>query len=339
MAMSARIRFRAFFGLSAALLAPLALAQTPGPDPRSPDPRVIERRVTTLEGQMRAVQRQVFPGGDPRFFAPDAPAPPEAGQPGTPAGAPLIDLQARVDALELQQRELTGQVEQLQFRLRQLEEGQTRARADIEFRLDALEGKGTAPATGAATAPGAATAAATPAPSAAGTENRSLPSGSKPAPVRQEPPRPDKTGAEPASPAGDAARPAPDDLEARYRAAFALYEARDYAAAAPALEAFARANPAHPRASNAQYWAGRAVMAQGRHPEAAKLFLAGYQSFPKGQRAAENLLWLGKALTEMKQPKAACQALDQLRTAYPDRLTGVLGAEATKARAAASCSA
>jgi tol-pal system protein YbgF len=302
----------------------MALAQTPPSDPRA-----LDRRVTTLEGQMRAVQRQVFPGGDPRFFAPDTPPEPQATtpQPGSPAGAPLIDLQARVEALETQQRALTGQVEELGFRLRQLQDNQTRARADMEFRLDALEGK-RAPAAGPGPAAAAGRAPLEPEPQASvpaapGRSASATTSGAAPA-----------TGPEKRATTGQATA---EELEARYREAFALYEARDYAAAAPALEAFAKANPSHPRASNAQYWAGRAVMAQGRPADAAKLFLAGYQQFPRGQRAAESLLWLGKALVDMKQPKAACQALDQLRTAYPERLTGTIAAEATRARAAASC--
>jgi tol-pal system protein YbgF len=327
MAMPDLFRFRAIGALAALLMAAAFPAQAQAPA-QAPDPRSIDKRVTTLEGQMRAVQRQVFPGGDPRFFAPEAPAPAavEAEQPGTPAAAPLIELQARVEALEAQQRSLTGQVEELQFRLRQLEEGQAKSRADTEYRLTALEGKGAPPPPEAEKAP--------------------PPAPVKPAPAKPAPARPEPAPAAPlgaaagaATGASTAAKPAVDDLEARYRAAFALYEARDYPAAASALADFAKANPAHPRASNAQYWAGRSVMAEGRYPEAAKLFLAGYQNFPKGQRAAESLLWLGKALTEMKQPKAACQALDQLRTAYPERLTGALLAEATKARAAASCSA
>jgi tol-pal system protein YbgF len=268
--------------------------------------RGVERRVTTLEGQMRAVQRQVFPGGDRRFFAAEetAPQPDPGPAPEAPAPAALFELSQRLDRVEAQQRTLTGQVEELQFRLRQLEQTFERARADSEFRLDTLEGK--PPAGGAAAAaPGPASAAAAPA-------------------------------AAPATPP-EAAVPA--DPEARYLAAYRLYEQRDFVRAHRELEAFARENAKHPRASNAQYWAGRSLMQLSQPAEAAKLFLYGYQSWPKGQRAAESLLWLGRALTEMKQPKAACQALDQLRTAYPERLTGQLAAENSRARAAASCAA
>ncbi len=291
----------------------------------------IDKRVGTLESQMRAVQRQVFPGGDKRFFAPEVTAEPAPAVPlpGSPAVSPLVDLTQRVTTLETQQRQLTGQVEQLQFQMRQLESAMAKLRGDAEFRLDALEGKGPVTA-----GPGAATPAPPPASFVA------PPPGSATA-VRPAPPPTSLPAPSPvpnASPAPNASTASPGDAaEAQYRAGYALYTAGDFAGAAKALNDFATANPRHPRASNAQFWAGRSLLAQGKAPEAAKAFLAGYQKFPRGERAHNSLLWLGKSLTQMNQPKAACQALDQLRTAYPDRLTGQVATDAAAARADARC--
>lgn len=53
------------------------------------------------------------------------------------SAAELID---RIQRMEAQIRSLNGQVEQSQFRVRQLEEQQRRMQADIEFRLNELEG-------------------------------------------------------------------------------------------------------------------------------------------------------------------------------------------------------
>ena len=52
--------------------------------------RQVDKRVGVLESQMRAVQREVFPGGDKRFFAPEVvpDAQPQAPAPGAPATAP-----------------------------------------------------------------------------------------------------------------------------------------------------------------------------------------------------------------------------------------------------------
>src|SRR5688500_11173401 len=102
-----------------------------------------ERRIERLEQELRAVQRRVFPGGAqvaPEIEPQEAPG----GQAGVPASSAVADLTARVDSLEAQLRELTGQVEQNGNRLRQLEEGLTRFRDSAGARLDVLE-RGAAP--------------------------------------------------------------------------------------------------------------------------------------------------------------------------------------------------
>jgi TolA-binding protein len=133
-----------------------------------------------------------------------------------------------------------------------------------------------------------------------------------------------------------------DPLVAQYEAGYALYQKGDYAGAERALKAFAQANPAHPRASNASFWAGRSLMQQQQYGEAARVFYGGYQASPKGQRAHNSLLWLAKALLETKGPKAqkaACDTLDQLAKAFPDRMTGQFAADAAATRAQAQCAA
>ncbi|MFN3371865.1 MAG: hypothetical protein ACK4Z0_10100, partial [Sphingomonadaceae bacterium] len=86
--------------LAALIVSGSAAAQAPA------DTRALDRRVTTLEGQMRAVQRQVFPGGDKRFFAPEIVAPEPAAPvgAGTAGASPLVELTQRVTTLETQQR-------------------------------------------------------------------------------------------------------------------------------------------------------------------------------------------------------------------------------------------
>jgi tol-pal system protein YbgF len=279
--------------------------------PASAQDERIDKRVGTLETQMRAVQRKVFPGGDPRYFTPEIA--PESSAPvepvGTPSSSALADLTARVDALERQQRTLTGQVEESQFKLRQLDEALTKFRGDTEFRLTAVEGPKTA-----VPAPDAPAAAET-AP-----------------PVRA----PAKSPARPPAPA--AAEPAAS-VEDTWRAAYALYVAKDYPRAEAAMQDFLTNNPKATRASNAQYWLGRSYMAHDSYAQAAKAFLDGYQKYPKGDRAPDSLLWLGNALTALKKPDQACRSLNELDSVYADKLTPALKAAAAKARKDAKCDA
>lgn len=81
----------------------------------------LNSRVSRVERELRAVQRKVFPGGQP--LEPEIATPAPVSTPsGTPASSPIADLTARLDAIEAQIRSITGQAEQNGYRLRQLEE-------------------------------------------------------------------------------------------------------------------------------------------------------------------------------------------------------------------------
>lgn len=283
------------------LILALLLASTPLAAQTASDP-VLGKRVGTLEKQMQAVQRKVFPGADPKYFTPEiAPeAAPPAAPVGTPAGSAVADLTARVDALEGQLRTITGQVEENQFKLRQLDEAMTKLRGDTEFRLNALEGRGAAPA---GTVPGT-----------------------------------DAPTAEAAAPT-PAAKPVALTPDAQWTAAYKFYTAKDYPGAVTAMTDFLTANPKSPLASKAQYWLGRTYMEQGAHAQAAKAFLDGYQKYPKGDRAPDSLLWLGNALAALKKPDQACRAYNELQSVYAEKLTPALKSQATKARKDAKCDA
>lgn len=281
--------------LLAAAVAGPAHAQNSGP---SLDPVKVERRVGALESQMRAVQRKVFPGGDPKLFAPDitpsaAPAPEPVG---VPATSQISDLSQRVDALEQQLRTLTGQVETLQFKQRQLDEGQAKLRGDIEFRLTQLEaGKGPAAAT-------------PPADALPVTEAPRLAKGAKAA--LEAKPKPD-------------ARPEPKaaTADAAWKSAYAKVLNKDWATAAPAMTAFLADWPNSPRLAQAQYWLGRAQLEQKNNAEAARAFLDGYTNYRQSPRAADSLLGLAKALQGLKKPKDSCRVLGQLNDEYGEKLS------------------
>lgn len=90
--------------------------------PAAAQNNMVDKRVERLEKEMRAVQRKVFPGSDGKFFEPDIK--PDATGPVTPSNttSAVSDLITRVDALERSLANLTGQVEQNGFRLKQLED-------------------------------------------------------------------------------------------------------------------------------------------------------------------------------------------------------------------------
>lgn len=327
------------------------------------DPATTAKRVGKLESEMRAVQRKVFPGGDPKFFTPDissAPVATPVEPSGNPASAPINDLTARVDVLERQLRTLTGQVEENQNALKQLDTTMTKLRGDTEFRLTKLEGgtPGTSNDGGAGTVSnpaaggfGGAGAPSTAGSTAAGT-NATDGGGTSGSPAAADSPAAGagkfrgsagvstaKAGAKVTAAGGKAPAKPPtgDPVEAAWRAAYAHYTAKDYDAAETGFTDFLANNPKSSHASAAQYLLGRSYAAQSSSAQAAKAYLDGYQKFPKSEQAPESLIGLSNALTALKKPDQACRALNELQSVYGSKLTAVQMSQAAKARTSAKC--
>lgn len=282
----------------------LASVATPVAAQRGESP---EKRIERLEQQLRAVQRKVFPGG--AEVAPEIePQAAASGETGVPASSALADLTARVDSLETQLRELTGQVEQNGNRLRQMENAIAQLRDSTGGRLDALERAG-APAA----EPARPSSPQLPRPSAAATAN-------------------DPPAARPA-----AASSGDGNAEDAYNAGFRLWEAKRYADAQQALEAVAKRYPGSKWASWAANLAGRAYLDAGKPATAAKTFLANYQGNPKGERAADSLYFLGQALVALDKPADACKAYDELQDVYGAGMRDWLKQRLPAARTQAKC--
>src|SRR3954452_23788873 len=112
------MRIQLVAALMAASIAVTAAAQRPEQRIETP-----EKRLDRIEQQLHAVQRKVFPGGAPQEVTPEiVPGAPVAAPGGVPATAPIADLTARIDALESQLRQLTGQSEENGHRLALTEE-------------------------------------------------------------------------------------------------------------------------------------------------------------------------------------------------------------------------
>jgi len=294
------------FHLVAMLL--MASAAVPAAAQRNESP---EKRIERLEQQLRAVQRRVFPNG--AEVAPEIDRQPPAGtEAGVPASSAVADLTARVDSLEAQLRELTGQVEQNGNRLRQVEEGLNRFRDSAGGRLDALE-RGPAPA------------------------ETVRPSASSSSPAQL--PRPARTETEDDEPAARPAASASSEAAAEeaYNAGFRLWEAKRYAEAQKALEAAAKRYPKSKWASWANNLAGRSYLDAGKPATAAKAFLANYQSNPKGERAADSLYFLGQALVSLDKPADACKAYDELQDVYGATMRDWIKSRLPAARSQAKC--
>ena len=263
-----------------------------------------EQRIERLERQLRQVQRQVFPRGQPADTA---------GLSEEPAAtqSSVRTLDARLNGLERQLAEILRQSEENGHRLTVMQAEIARIKADQDERLGALERAGAAiPAPVAAVPPPA--AAANPGSTAAA--------------------RPPATTTGPAAPAG-----ANDPGELAYDEGYQLWRAGKYDEAITALRAFSSAFPKHRRASWANNLAGRALLDKGEPRAAAEALLANYRGNPKGERAADSLYYLGQSLMKLNQAEQACKAYEELEAVYGTAMRDELKRLLPPAKAEARC--
>ena len=107
--------------------------------------------------------------------------------------------------------------------------------------------------------------------------------------------------------------------EESYEAAYGLLlKKRDYVSAEKALKSFIEEYPKHTLAGNAYYWLGETFYVRNNYVGAAKAFANGYDKFPEGAKAPDNLLKLGLSLKAMGQKDDACTIFGKLTNNYPD---------------------
>lgn len=286
------------------------------------------------------------------------------------------DLMDRIQRLEAQVRSLTGQLEQSQFRVRQMEDQQRRMQADIEFRLNELEnarGGARRPQQPAGQpqqgqAPQRRSDAFDPSeqqasPGAAPRDLGTLPPGANAAPPRV---AGGGGGAQPldlgqlagraaADPSLDPAAPRSSIPGAvastgstgtqpiiassprdEYNAAVAFISRRDYEQAEIALRAFLQAHPRDRLVGDATHQLGETMYQRRQYREAAEQFLKVSTDFPRASRAPSSLLRLGQSLNALGEREAACAAYAEFNRKFPNAAASTRTAVVSEQRRA-SC--
>jgi TolA-binding protein len=313
----------------------------------------VDGRVDRLEREMKAVQRKVFPGGSGQYFEPQITAPQGNGDaPGTPATSPVIDLAARVNALESQMATLTGNSEQALYRLRTLEDAFNAYKRSTDARLKALEDGAMAtarPAAGAGFGAGGGGGAGSgsgsgddgPAPGASSAPVRPTANGvSRPAPATKPAPSAASGKNDPDRAAKIAAieKPSSGDAgEDAYFFGYRLWQAKLYPEAEAALKDVVTTYPKHRRASYAQNLLGRSYLDEGRPSLASIAFYDNYKKMPDGERAPDSLYYLAQALMKLNKPADACKVYVELGDVYAAKISETMKADIARGRTAAKC--
>ena len=248
------------------------------------------------------------------------------------------DTSVRVNRMENQIRQLSGQIETLQFENRKLADQLKRFQEDIEFRLS--ERGGTRPAAPSAATPGqpgvsqpgasqplrprrndafdpSAQPAAPGAPRTLGgilddggpgsgqpldVSGGRLPQGSLPQSVRG-----------PQS-AVSTATGTPKDA---YDAAYGAITARQYEDAEQGFRQFLQSHPRDRLVPNATYWLGESYFRRNRHKDAAEHYLKVTTDHGRSPIAPDAMLKLGMSLNALGARDQACATYAQVSVKYP----------------------
>jgi TolA-binding protein len=293
---------------------------------RSVDARLgqLEKRMNTVE---RVVSRTSGPLVQPEIGPDNQPVTPA----GTPASAPLADLEQRVSSIESELTGFTGRLETDEHKMQQLEADFAAYKRATDARLKALEDRA-APPPGDAD-PAAVTDGPAPGPVKSNPKPAAGPA-PKPAPAASDPDRAKAVAAIP-KPAG---KDAVDKAMYAYNYAYRLWQAQFYPEAEAQLQGYGGKFPGHRLVSRAQNLLGTIYMDDGKPNLAAQIYYENYSKLPDGERAADSLLNLAKALTMLKKPRTdICRVYTELGDVYGAKLTAAQKADADKGRAANKC--
>ncbi|MEL7190084.1 MAG: hypothetical protein AAGK17_11070 [Pseudomonadota bacterium] len=281
-----------------------------------------EARLRKIEAEIRALQRNVFPGGDGRFFEPQispegTPVASAANGTAAPSTTAVTDILARLDAMELQLQRLTA-----------LSEEQSNAVALLDERVTALEG-GSAPIVPAETTTDDANAVDSNL-SAQGAGDAAV---ETPAPAPVTGPSAERLAAVQAI-----TKPQTDDAgDDEYSYGFRLWNAGFYPEARQQLTKYVEEYPLHFRVTYGRNLLGRAYLDDGMPDEAARWFLRNYQADKTARRAPDSLLFLAESMIAAEDTRRACIALAEFAETYPAVATGRLSDQYERNRQKVSC--
>lgn len=223
------------------------------------------------------------------------------------AGDPVVEtLTRRLDDLEYQVREVTGEAERLQFENRQLRQQVDQLQAE----LDAMR----APAQPVVDE------------AAAAWMNDGL-DGEVPAEATQGQPviytDPDDPHAEArAAATGTLGATPPPPASADPAFAFDTARSRlndgDFIGAQSGFEAFVADHADHPQAGEAWYWLGETFFVRSQFAEAADAYIASLRNQPDGEKAPDALVRLAASLHGLGRTREACETLSRFGRQFPN---------------------
>ncbi len=287
----------------------------------------LNDKLNRLERDLQDVQRELYFNSGraaavtvPEFDNPSAAAVtvPEFDIPSAAARATV-----RINELDATIRRLTGQIEELNFRVTQLSIKMETLSGDADFRFRSLEQATGVSSSGFATSNSTVQTLGT-------TQPSQLPlSGAAPT-VNAIPPAVSvmvgeqsfnttvRTANAPQSLGILPATNLPGTAAEQYEAAKERLMDGDFSGAEVAFANFLESHSDDELAGEAQYWLGEVFYVRGAYQEAGRAFADGLTNYPNSVKGPNTLLKLGMSLTALDQRDAACTTFGELDRRYPD---------------------
>ncbi|HEY1720697.1 MAG TPA: tol-pal system protein YbgF [Magnetospirillaceae bacterium] len=346
--------------VTAVILTALTTIAAPAWAQQQQDTHDLIDRIDRLERDLNILQSQFYRSQSNGGSGATSASSPAAGGSGTPlSGDAYSQLDQRIQSLEDQMRDLTGQLEKANHDTSEINARLDRMQGDNDVRFKELEQKAgvggpvaaNAPAQGIqqqapqqqaqANQPGAPQSLTNqPAQQSqqqpqgqAKAEDWNPTQGSAPHPLGQmsesdlkklTPKNNDGGNANvQAAAAQTPQQGAPKTPQEQYDAAFALLRNNDNDGATRAFQTFLKDHPKDPLAGNASFWLGQIAFAQGKFEQSAPIFFDTYTKYPKSQKAGESLLKVGLSMSNLGKKKEACAALARFTSEFPDASEGL----------------
>jgi TolA-binding protein len=300
-------------------LIPLILLLAAGPALGQIDSRegiALQNQILELRRELQALQARMGSGATAGGSALGAPTPlaPPRGAPaiGDDQRELLTRLLDRVAALETEVRLLRGRSDETQNALRELAATVEKNQADVDFRLQELEGS-RRPA-----------AAPTPAQPQA-------------QPRQSAQPQPPAQAALPRPPAAPAQAPAPRSQAQILNAAREALRRQDWATAEREAQAFIAAYPRDARVGEAYQIRADALFGRREYMQAALAYDDARSRTADRARRQEILLGLGRSLGAINETASACEVFRQLASDFADDMRPDVREALTRERARLRC--
>lgn len=207
-------------------------------------------------------------------------------------------------------RNLNGKVEELEFKVKQVDERITTLNKDIDTRFKLIEGKPIAAGSGSIEAPQKyAPAVANGAPKSIVGDR--ITSGSL----------------------KDLGSNKSSSVDSLYKEGLEALKLGDSITAEQNFQLILDQYPSDSLASNAQYWLGEVYYKDQNYQKAAVAFGKGYENYKNGNKGADSLYKLGVTMAQMNKKNEACAALKNVGSEFPhadSELKNKAGAYASK---------